>query len=59
MTVNTGLNANTYVYALAIDPATTSTLYAGTYNWWSACCGVFQEHEQRRELECSQHRPDL
>ena len=28
--VNTGLT-NTYVYALAIDPATPTTLYAGTY----------------------------
>jgi hypothetical protein len=28
--VNTGLT-NTYVYALAIDPATPTTLYAGTW----------------------------
>ena len=40
--VNTGLT-NTNVYAVAIDPLTPGTLYAGTM------VAAFQEHEQRRE----------
>ena len=50
--VNTGLT-NTVVLALAIDPATPATLYAGTA--WRRC---IQKHERRRQLERDQYRPD-
>ena len=49
--VNTGL-PDTGVVALAIDPTTPSTLYAGTDG-----AGVVQEHGRRRHLERGQHRP--
>ena len=48
--VNTGLT-NSYVLALAIDPVTPTTLYAGTDGWRRV-----QKHERRRELERGQHR---
>ena len=41
--------------ALAIDPTTPSTLYAGTVPWDG---GVFQSTNSGGQLERSQHRPD-
>ncbi len=43
--VNTGLTSYTIVIALAIDPVTPATLYAGTWQ------RRVQEHERRRGLE--------
>ena len=50
--VNTGLT-DTDVRALAIDPATPATLYAGTDGG-----GVFKSTNGGGELERVQHRPD-
>ena len=47
---------NASVYALAIDPSTPATLYAGTSA--SGRRGRLQEHRRRGELERRQHRPD-
>ncbi len=50
--VNTGLT-NTYVHALAIDPANAE--HALCRDIWRR---RVQEHERRRDLERGQHRPD-
>ena len=50
--VNTGLT-DTRVHALAIDPMTPATLYAGTYGG-----GVFKSTNGGGDWSAAQHRPD-